>query len=368
MSVDDDTGAQSDRDAGASSAGAARIEFDGDAFVEVNGLEKYFPVRDGIFNRKTGDVRAVDGVSFSIPKGDTFGLVGESGCGKTTFGKAMLRIQEPTSGEVIIDGQDVTKLSRKQMKAFRRNAQMVHQDPTSSLNPRKRVRDIITEPMKIHDIGTPDERIDKVAELLDTVGLPRDYMYKYPTSLSGGQKQRVVVARALTLNPDFIVLDEPTSALDVSVQGQLIALLERLQDEFGLTYLFISHDLSLVYNVSDWIGVMYLGRLVEVGPAERIFRNPLHPYTRALLSAIPTLSEADEKLKPAEITLEGEIPDPLDRPSGCAFRTRCEHAFGPCDSREPELVEVQPNHYTRCYLFEDEHNPGGPDWAADDLV
>lgn len=349
-------------------ASSTHLDLTNNAFVEVKGLKKYYPVHSGLLNRKVGDVRAVDGVDFSIPKGDTFGLVGESGSGKTTCGKVMLRIEEPTSGEITIDGRDITELSGKQIKKFRRNAQMIHQDPTSSLNPRKRVRDIITEPMKIHDIGTPDERVVKVEELLETVGLPRDYMYKYPSALSGGQKQRVVVARALTLNPDFIVLDEPTSALDVSVQAQLIDLLGQLQDELGLTYLFISHNLSLIYNVSDWIGVLYLGKLVEVGPASKVFHNPLHPYTRALLSAIPTVTEADKELKPEKIKLEGEIPDPLNRPEGCAFSTRCDHAFGPCHETEPKLREVEENHYSRCYLFEEEHNPGGPEWASGDVV
>lgn len=369
MSSEHSSVAQQDSHAGETQRESqTQFAFDEEPFVTVRNLKKYYPVHGGMLQRQTGHVRAVDGVSFSIPKGETFGLVGESGSGKTTCGKAILRITEPTDGEIVIGGKEIRNLPKGKLKQFRRHAQMVHQDPTSSLNPRKRVRDIITEPMKIHKIGTPDERIEKVEELLQTVGLPREYMYKFPTALSGGQKQRVVVARALTLNPDFIVLDEPTSALDVSVQAQLIELLESLQDEYGLTYLFISHDLSLTYNVSDWLGVMYLGRLVEVGPAKQVFRNPLHPYTRALLSAIPTLSEADERLKPPEITLEGDVPDPRNRPSGCAFRTRCQHAFGPCDGTEPELREVTPGHYSRCYLFEDEHNPGGPEWLSEEFV
>lgn len=336
-----------------------------DPFVRVENLQKHFPIREGFLQRQTGAVRAVDGVSFSIGRGQTFGLVGESGSGKTTCGKAILRLEEPTAGRVRIGDREVTGLAHNEMKAFRRNAQMVYQDPSSSLNPRKRVRDIVTEPMKIHDIGTPDERIQQVTELLDTVGLPRDYMYKYPTALSGGQKQRVVIARALTLSPEFLVLDEPTSALDVSVQAQILDLLDRLQDEYGLTYLFISHDLSVIKNVSDRIGVMYLGRLVEVGEAEEVFQHPLHPYTRALFSAIPTVVPEDEEVKPPEIVLEGEVPDPTDKPSGCAFRTRCGHAFGPCDGVEPSLVETRPDHDVRCYLFEEEHNPGGPDWMDD---
>lgn len=330
--------------------------------VEVENLKKYYPVTEGILKRRTGWVKAVDGVSFSIPKGETFGLVGESGSGKTTCGKNMLRIEEPTGGKVRIDGTDIGTLSGKELKKFRKRMQIVYQDPASSLNPRKRIKDIIAEPLKIHDIGTADERIAKVEDMLETVDLPLDYMYKYPGALSGGQKQRVAIGRALMLNPDFVVLDEPTSALDVSVQARIVSLFKDLQDEFDLTYLFITHDLSLVKNVSDWIGVMYLGRLVELGRAEDVFHNPTHPYTRALLSAIPTIDEEDKKLKPPEVTLEGEIPDPRNKPDGCAFRTRCPEAFGPCSGEEPPLYEIEPNHYTRCYLYDDDHNPGGPEW------
>ncbi|MFB6187434.1 MAG: ATP-binding cassette domain-containing protein, partial [Halobacteriaceae archaeon] len=239
--------------------------------VTVDGVKKYLPVRQGVLRRKVADIKAVDDVSFAIPSGQTFGLVGESGCGKTTLGKTLLRIEEPTSGNVIIDGEDVTQMSPSELESYRRNMQMVFQDPTSSLNPRKRVRDIILEPMKVHDVGSPSERSDRLEEILDIINLPREYMYSYPTALSGGQKQRVGIARAVILNPKFVVLDEPTSALDVSVQAQIVNLFDDLQERFNLTYLFISHDLSLVKNVSDWMGVMYLGRLVELGKSEQIF-------------------------------------------------------------------------------------------------
>jgi oligopeptide transport system ATP-binding protein len=235
----------------------------------------------------------------------------------------------------------------------------VFQDPTSSLNPKKRVRDIIEDPLEIHDIGTAEERLTQVEEILDTVGLPRDYMYKYPSTLSGGQKQRVAIARAVVLNPKFIVLDEPTSALDVSVQARIIDLLNSLQDELGLTYLFISHDLSLVKNISDWLGVMYLGRMVEVGDADTLFRNPKHPYTRALLSSVPTVSEADAEMKPGSTRLEGENPDPRNKPSGCTFRNRCSDAFGPCDGKEPKFYKTGQNHYSKCYLYDEEYEKSG---------
>lgn len=331
--------------------------------VRVENLQKFFPVTEGILRRQVAEVRAVDGVSFAIPEGDTFGLVGESGSGKTTTGKAMLRIIEPTGGRVEIDGQDVGALSNRELKPFRRKMQMVFQDPTSSLNPRKRVREIIEAPMKVHGVGTAGERVERIEELLEIVDLPREFMYKYPTALSGGQKQRVGIARAVALNPEFVVLDEPTSALDVSVQARIVDLFEELQEEFHLTYLFISHDLSLVKNVADWIGVMYLGRLVEVGEADALFKRPQHPYSRALLSAVPTISEADERMKPPKITLEGEIPDPTERPSGCAFRTRCPEVFHPCDREEPPLYQVGEAHYARCYLHDVDHKPDGPGWA-----
>jgi len=352
---------------GASDAGEGGSEdavfdlFGEDPLVRVAGLKKHFGQSSGLFGSEEV-VRAVDGVDFAIPEGDTFGLVGESGSGKTTAGKSLLRIIEPTAGTVEVNGEDVTAMSTKQLKSYRQNMQMVFQDPTSSLNPRKRVRDIIKEPMVIHNYLTKGERIERVEELLDIVGLPRDYMYKYPNSLSGGQKQRVGVARAVALNPEFVVLDEPTSALDVSVQARIVDLFDDLQDRLDLTYLFITHDLSLVKNVSDWIGVMYLGQLVEVGRTGDVFRNPQHPYTRALLSTIPTINEEDEKLKPKRVELQGEIPDPRDRPSGCRFRTRCPYEFAPCADVDPPLYRISDSHLARCLLHDPDDNPGGPDW------
>lgn len=325
-------------------------------------IKKHFPVRGGWLGGKTGEVRAVDGVSFSIPKGETFGLVGESGSGKTTLGKTLLHLHEPTSGHVEVAGQRLEELSSRELRAFRRHMQVVFQDPTSSLNPRKRVKSIIVEPMRIHDIGTEEERTNRAKELLEIVGLPEEYLYQYPNALSGGQKQRVGIARAVAVNPDFVVLDEPTSALDVSVQARIVNLFNDLQARFDLTYLFITHDLSLVKNIADWIGVMYLGRLVEVGPTGSVFRNPQHPYTRALLSAIPTITEADERLKPDNITLEGEIPDPREKPSGCGFRSRCPYEFPACADAAPEFYDVGDEHFARCFLHDSAHEPDGPPW------
>lgn len=330
--------------------------------VRAAGVKKHFPVTDGLLGGKTGEVRAVDGVSFSIPRGETFGLVGESGSGKTTLGKTMLHLHEPTAGAVEVAGQRLDKLSSSELRKYRRHMQIVFQDPTSSLNPRKRVRQIITEPMRIHDIGTKDERLDRAEELLDIVGLPGEYLHRYPNALSGGQKQRVGIARAVAVNPDFVVLDEPTSALDVSVQARIVDLFEDLQTQFDLTYLFITHDLSLVRNIADWIGVMYLGQLVEVGPTRSVFRNPQHPYTRALLSAIPTIDEADERIKPGEIILEGEVPDPREKPSGCGFRSRCPHEFPACADREPGFYQVDESHYTRCFLHDEGHTEEAIPW------
>jgi oligopeptide transport system ATP-binding protein len=329
--------------------------------VRVESLKKYFPIHEGILQKKTGEVRAVDGVSLSIEEGETFGLVGESGSGKTTLGRAMLRLTEPTAGTVEIDGQNVVELSEGELKRFRRNMQIVHQDPTSSLNPRHRVKGIVEAPLKIHDYGDAGERLERIEELLDMVDLPREFMYRYPGQLSGGQKQRVGIARAVALNPKFVVLDEPTSALDVSVQARIVDILENIQDEFGITYLFITHDLSLLRNVADRIGVMYLGRLVETGDVDSVFETPEHPYSRALLSAISTVSEADEQAKPEQREIEGEVPDPREKPSGCAFRSRCPKAFDACADEEPPMYQLGEDQVARCYLHDDRFEEG-PDW------
>lgn len=330
--------------------------------VEVTDLKKHFPVQSGILDRKEEFVRAVDGISFSIPEGKTFGLVGESGCGKTTAAKTVLRIHEPTEGSVIINGTDIASLSRKELRKFRKNMQIVHQDPGSSLNPRKRIKDIIATPMEIHETHNKKERRERVKELIDIVDLPQEYLYKYPKALSGGMKQRVSIARAIALNPKFIVLDEPTSALDVSVQARIVKLLKRLQAEFGLTYLFISHDISLIRNIADFIGVMYLGEFVEVGETDSVFLNPQHPYTRALLSSVPTVHREDENIKPKPIELKGEIPDPMSILEGCPFRTRCPKEFDACKEIHPGFYQINGEHKARCLLHDEEYSPTGPQW------
>jgi oligopeptide/dipeptide ABC transporter ATP-binding protein len=312
--------------------------------VEIKDLKKYFPVP----HKQV--VRAVDGVSFTINRGETLGLVGESGCGKTTVGRCILRLIEPTSGEIRFDGHDLLKLDRGEMRAIRRRMQIIFQDPYSSLNPRMKVGSIIAEPLEIHRVGDRRERKDRVAELLRVVRLDPDYANRYPHQFSGGQRQRIGIARALALNPDFIVADEPVSALDVSVQAQVVNLMQDLQERFGLTYLFISHGLAVVKHISTRVGVMYLGKLVEVAPAEEIYSNPLHPYTQALLRAIP-IPDPDAKRRMAQ-RLGGDVPNPIAPPRGCRFHTRCPQAMETCGLREPELVEVSPGHFVACFLHE----------------
>ena len=301
--------------------------------------------------RKIGDVKAVDDVSFSIVEGETYGLVGESGSGKTTIGKTIVRIYSPTAGKIMFDREDISHLTEKELKTFRRQMQMVFQDPTSSLNPRKRVKDIISEPLIAHKVGTRYERNIRVRELLDLVRLSPEFLYRYPFMLSGGEKQRIGIARALALNPKFLVLDEPTSALDVSVQAKIISFMSRLQKELNLTYLFITHDLSLMRNIADRVGVMYLGNLVEVALTRELYEKPLHPYTKALISAIPVISEEEEVMKPQKLPLEGEIPSPVDAPSGCTFHPRCSERFEKCPLVKPEMVETTKEHFVRCHLF-----------------
>jgi oligopeptide/dipeptide ABC transporter ATP-binding protein len=312
--------------------------------VEIKDLKKYFPVP----HKQV--VRAVDGVSFTINRGETLGLVGESGCGKTTVGRCILRLIEPTSGEIRFDGRDLLNLDRGEMRALRRRMQIIFQDPYSSLNPRMRVGSIVAEPLEIHRVGDRRERKDRVAELLRVVGLDPDYANRYPHQFSGGQRQRIGIARALALNPDFIVADEPVSALDVSVQAQVVNLLQDLQERFGLTYLFISHGLAVVKHISTRVGVMYLGKLVELAPAQEIYTNPLHPYTQALLRAIP-IPDPDAKRRMAQ-RLGGDVPNPIAPPAGCRFHTRCQQAIERCGIVEPELVEVTPGHFVACFLHE----------------
>ena len=308
--------------------------------VGVRALFKHFPVAGG-----DDVVRAVDGVTFEIFRGETLGLVGESGCGKSTVGRCLLRLIEPTSGKVEFEGRDVLGISGGELRRLRREMQIIFQDPYASLNPRMRVRDIVSEPLVIHGIGGREERRERVAELLRKVGLDPDYMNRYPHEFSGGQRQRIGIARALALNPKLIVADEPVSALDVSVQAQVVNLLEDLQQEFNLTYLFISHGLAVVEHISDRVAVMYLGRIVEVAPAEELYRNPLHPYTRALLSAIPV---PDPTRKRDRIVLKGDVPTPINPPSGCRFHTRCPDAIPDCARIDPDLRQLAPNHTVAC--------------------
>jgi len=314
--------------------------------VSVDGLVKHFPIGGGVFGGGQL-VRAVDGVSFEIRRGETFGLVGESGCGKTTVGRCILRLVEPTAGAVRFEGKGVLGLGRGEMRRLRRNMQIIFQDPYASLDPRMRVGAIVEEPLVIHGIGSKAERREGVARLLDEVGLGPEAARRYPHEFSGGQRQRIGIARALALKPSFIVADEAVSALDVSVQAQIVNLLKDLQDRHGLTFLFISHGLAVVEHVSTRVGVMYLGKLVEVAPSGAIYSSALHPYTRALISAIPI---PDPDARRDRIVLTGDVPTPVDPPSGCRFRTRCPLAEPRCSSAEPPLVEYSPGHYVACHV------------------
>jgi len=315
--------------------------------LRVAGLKKHFPVRRGLLQSVAGHVRAVDGVSFDIQAGETLCLVGESGCGKSTVGKTILRLQEPTAGQIWLGGTEVTTLSEEQMRAHRRQVQMVFQDPYSSLNPRMRVGQIIAEPLENFDIAHGAEKDRQVLALLDKVGLRQDAVARFPFEFSGGQRQRLGIARALALNPRLIVADEPVSALDVSVQAQVLNLLMDLQEEFGLSYLFVSHDLAVVEHIGHRIAVMYLGRIVELAPRERIFAQPQHPYTEALMAAAPI---AAPKARNARLVIEGDVPSPINPPPGCHFHTRCPYAEARCRVEAPPLQEIAPGHVVACHL------------------
>ncbi len=322
-----------------------------EVLVKVKDLKMYFPITQGIVIQKhVGDIKAVDGVTFDIYRGETLGLVGESGCGKSTTGRAILQLYTPTAGEVHFEGQDIVKMKGESLRKMRRRMQMIFQDPYASLNPRMTVGNIIAEPLEVHNILKRSERRDRVKELLEVVGLNPYFINRYPHEFSGGQRQRIGVARALALNPDFIVADEPISALDVSIQAQVINLLEDLQEQFGLTYLFIAHDLSVVRHISDRIAVMYLGKLVELADRHTLYHNPLHPYTQALLSAVPIPDPVIEE-KRQRIILEGDVPSPQNPPKGCNFCTRCPKVFEPCYEQEPEFKEVEPGHWVACHLY-----------------
>ena len=318
--------------------------------LKVENLKKYFPIKAGVFSKTVGHVKAVDGVSFTIDKGETLGLVGESGCGKSTTGRAILRLFEKTDGNVYFEGKDIFALKKKELRDLRPKMQMIFQDPYSSLNPRLSVDSLVGEALLSHKLCSKDELPERVAKTIERCGLARYHMKRYPHEFSGGQRQRIGIARALAVQPDFIVCDEPISALDVSIQAQVINMLEELQEEFGLTYLFIAHDLSMVKHISTHIGVMYLGQMVEKGPADDVYMNPKHPYTKALLSAVPI---PDPKVAKANkrIVLEGDIPSPIDPPPGCRFKGRCKDAMKVCSEINPELKEVEPGHFVACHLY-----------------
>ncbi|MCR8849696.1 dipeptide ABC transporter ATP-binding protein [Rossellomorea sp. SC111] len=316
--------------------------------LKVENLKKHFPITGGILGRPVSSVKAVDGVSFTVNKGETLGIVGESGCGKSTTGRMLMRLIDPSDGKVTFEDRELTSLSNSEMRKVRREMQMVFQDPFASLNPRHTVEKILEEPLKVHGMGSAKERKERVHELLNIVGLSSYHAKRYPHQFSGGQRQRIGIARALMTKPKLIIADEPVSALDVSIQSQVLNLMQDLQKEFGLTYIFIAHDLGVVRHISDRVGVMYLGKMVELSNSENLYEKPLHPYTQALLSAVPV---PDPGFKRETILLQGDIPSPSNPPSGCTFHTRCPHATDICKQKVPEFKEHQPGHYVACHLY-----------------
>ncbi|HHY11260.1 MAG TPA: dipeptide ABC transporter ATP-binding protein [Firmicutes bacterium] len=332
------------------SASHVKEQSNSEVLLEVRNLKTYFPLKRGLLGKQKGFVKAVDGVSFSVKRGETLGLVGESGCGKTTTGKSILRLIEPTAGEVIFDGQDLMALNEQGMRKMRREMQLIYQDPYSSLNPRLTVGEIVGEPLLVHRILDRQARGKRVRELLDVVGLSQEHVYRYPHEFSGGQRQRIGIARALALNPKLIVCDEPVSALDVSIQSQILNLLADLQEEFQLTYVFIAHGLAAVKHISDRVAVMYLGKVVELAESKVIYDSPLHPYTQALISAIPVPNPRSRKER---ILLEGDVPSPVNPPTGCRFHTRCSRCFDRCRTEEPRLASKGGGHFVACHLHDD---------------
>lgn len=322
-----------------------------DVLLKVKNLKTHYPIYSGILQRQTGSVKAVDGVSFEIHQGETFGLVGESGCGKSTTGKSLLRLIQVTSGEVWFEGKNIMSVPESVMRNLRKDMQIIFQDPFASLNPRMTVNQILEEPMIVHGIGDAKERKQQVRALLEVVGLDNYHASRYPHEFSGGQRQRIGIARALALRPKLVIADEPVSALDVSVQSQILNLLKDLQERFNLTYLFISHDLGVVRHICDRIGVMYLGKIVEIGASNQIYESPAHPYTKALLSAVPI---ADPKAKRERIILQGDVPSPAQPPTGCSFHPRCSFVLDVCRVVTPQLKEIEPGHWVACHLFTDE--------------
>ncbi len=322
----------------------------GDVLLKVEGLKKYFPIRKGFFSRVVGQMKAVDGVSFEIRRGETLGLVGESGCGKTTLARVVLRLIDATQGEVLFENIPVFSLDSKELRKLRRRMQIIFQDPFGSLNPRLTVGNMISEAIKIHKLAKGEGIRERVIELLDRVGIPAEHMNRYPHEFSGGQRQRIGIARALAVRPDLVIADEPVSALDVSIQAQIINLLKELQQDLGLTFLFIAHDLGVVEYISDRVAVMYLGKIVEITDSGELYAHAKHPYSKALLSAIPSL---DPVKKSERIILQGDVPSPAMVPPGCSFHTRCPHAMPKCREQQPEFKEIAPNHRVSCWLYDD---------------